>query len=139
MKTPGEIKKALECYKDGSACYDCPYEQGRTFEVNGVIFGCSQDIVADALAYIEQLEAERDEKSGVGRWIPCDEELPENGEDVLCWYEYYRYGSYNRMVKTYGIGFQFNGLWGGEVAQGKNARPLFWMPLPEPPKEEEKR
>lgn len=58
MKTPDEIKKALKCYKDGSACYDCPYEQGRTFEANGVIFGCSQDIVADALAYIEQLEAE---------------------------------------------------------------------------------
>lgn len=59
MKTPDEIKKALKCYKDGIACYDCPYEQGRTFEVNGVIFGCSQDIAADALAYIEQLEAER--------------------------------------------------------------------------------
>lgn len=58
MKTPDEIKKALKCYKDGIACYDCPYEQGRTFEVNGVIFGCSQDIAADALAYIEQLEAE---------------------------------------------------------------------------------
>ena len=57
MKTPDEIKKALECHKDGSACYDCPYEQGRTFEVNGVIFGCSQDIAADALAYIEQLES----------------------------------------------------------------------------------
>lgn len=62
MKTPDEIKKALKCYKDGSTCYDCPYEQGRTFEVNGVIFGCSQDIAADALAYIEQLEAEREGK-----------------------------------------------------------------------------
>lgn len=58
MKTPDEIKKALKCHRDGIACYDCPYEQGRTFEVNGVIFGCSQDIVADALAYIERLEAE---------------------------------------------------------------------------------
>lgn len=130
MKTPDEIKEALKCHKDADSCFDCPY--------NCLDSYCSLGLAADALAYIEQLEAERDEKSGVGRWIPCDEELPENGKDVLCWYEYYRYGSYNRMVKTYGIGFQFNGLWGGEVAQGKNARPLFWMPLPESPKKEER-
>lgn len=57
MKTPDEIKKALECHKNGRACYDCPYEQVRTFSVDGVTFGCSHDIVADALAYIEQLES----------------------------------------------------------------------------------
>ena len=56
MKTPDEIKKALECHKNGRACYDCPYEQVRTFSVDGVTFGCSKDIVTDALAYIEQLE-----------------------------------------------------------------------------------
>lgn len=43
-------------------------------------------------------------------WIPCNEKLPKNGEVVLCRYEYYRYGEYNRMFKTYGIGFQFNGV-----------------------------
>lgn len=63
MKTPDEIKKALECHKNGRACYDCPYEQVRTFSVDGVTFGCSHDIVADALAYIEQLEAEREGKN----------------------------------------------------------------------------
>lgn len=57
MKTPDEIKKALECHKDGRACHDCPYEQVRTFSVDGVTFGCSHDIVADALTYIEQLES----------------------------------------------------------------------------------
>ena len=57
MKTPDEIKKALKCHRDGRACHDCPYEQGRTFSVDGVTFGCSKDIVADALAYIEQLES----------------------------------------------------------------------------------
>ena len=62
MKTPDEIKKALEFHKDGRACHDCPYEQVRTFSVDGVTFGCSKDIVSDALAYIEQLEAERTEK-----------------------------------------------------------------------------
>lgn len=70
-----------------------------------------------------------------GRWIPCSERLPEDGQDVLCWYQYFRYGNYNRLWKTYGIGFQYNGNWGGEVANGTKARVLAWMPLPEPPAE----
>lgn len=57
MKMPDEIKKALKCHRNGRSCHDCPYEQGRTFSVDGVTFGCSHDIVADALAYIEQLES----------------------------------------------------------------------------------
>lgn len=68
------------------------------------------------------------------RWTPADEELPPEGVDVLCWYEYFRYGLYNRMYQTFGIGCQFNRHWGGEVAQGKNAKVLAWMPLPELPK-----
>lgn len=71
----------------------------------------------------------------VVQWIPANEELPPEGTDVLCWYEYFRYGSYNRMYQTFGIGYQFNGHWGGEIAQGQNTRVMAWMPLPDPPKE----
>ena len=66
-------------------------------------------------------------------WIPADEELPPEGIYVLCWYEYFRYGGYNRMYQTFGVGYRFCGHWGGEVAQGRNAKVLAWMPLPEPP------
>lgn len=69
------------------------------------------------------------------RWIPCSERLPEDGQDVLCWYQYFRYGNYNRLWQTYGIGFQYNGNWGGEVSSGRDTKVLFWMPLPEPPEE----
>lgn len=67
-------------------------------------------------------------------WILTNEALPPNGENVLCWYEYFRYGEYNRMYKTFGIGYQFNGNWSGEVAQGQKAKVLAWTPLPKPPK-----
>ena len=70
------------------------------------------------------------------RWTPVSEGLPEDGEDVLCWYEYFRFGEYNRMFRTFGIGYQVNGHWGGEVSTGRNAKVLAWMPLPEPPKME---
>lgn len=58
MKTPDEIKKGLECCGKGltwdKTCgTGCPYE-------GMYITGCSMEISADALAYIRQLEAERD-------------------------------------------------------------------------------
>ena len=71
----------------------------------------------------------------VQKWIPVTEQLPEPMVCVLCWYEYFRFGSYNRMFQTYGIGHYFrDGMWGGEVSNGQKARVLAWMPLPEPPK-----
>ena len=69
------------------------------------------------------------------RWIPVEERLPENFRKVLCWGEYFRYGDFNGMFVNYALGYQNNGRWGGEVANGTNARALAWMPLPEPPKE----
>ena len=68
------------------------------------------------------------------KWIDVKDELPPDGEDVLCWYEYYRYGQYNCMYQTFGLGYHFNGNWGGEVVQGQKAKVLAWMPLPKPPK-----
>lgn len=63
-------------------------------------------------------------------WIPVEEGLPEEGQKVLVWYEYFRYGEYNRMFKTYGIGWQFDGHWSGDVS-GTKARCIAWQPLPE--------
>ena len=73
----------------------------------------------------------------VQKWIPVTERLPEPMVCVLCWYEYFRFGSYYRMFQTYGIGHYFrDGMWGGEVSNGQKARVLAWIPLPEPPKGE---
>ena len=45
--------------------------------------------------------------------------------------------SYNCMFETYWIGYQYNGHWGGEDANGTRARVITWMLMPKPPKEEE--
>lgn len=70
-------------------------------------------------------------------WISVKDRLPEDGKCVLCWYEYFRYSGYNRMFKTYGIGYQYNGSWGGEVSNGTKAKVLAWRELPDPPRLEE--
>lgn len=57
MKTPDEIKKGLGwCSRDDTICTEtCQYYGSLS---NGV--ACANELQADALAYIQQLELERD-------------------------------------------------------------------------------
>lgn len=85
--------------------------------------------------WLEELKALR-EKS---RWIPCSERMPENDVEVLVWFEYFRYGVYNRPYQTIGISYVHRGIWSGIVngeSGWRNLRIIAWMPLPEPYKGE---
>lgn len=68
------------------------------------------------------------------RWIPVSERLPEDGEDVLLWFEYLSRGDYD-WHSTYGIGYQFEGHF---HIDGIGKKHVFaWQPLPEPYKGED--
>lgn len=74
-----------------------------------------------------------------GGWIPCSERFPENDENVLVWFEYFRFGEYNRLYQTYGISHTFRGEWSGFVngqSGWRQLRVIAWLPLPEPYRKE---
>lgn len=62
---------------------------------------------------------------------------PKDNSPVLCWYEYYHW-SKGKVLPEYGVGYYLpqTERWGGEVTSGRNAKVLYWMPLPAPPEEE---
>lgn len=57
-RTPEEIKNGLECCNTFNVCHKCPYEKAVDTEHG---WGCVVIRNADTLAYIQQLERERDE------------------------------------------------------------------------------
>jgi hypothetical protein len=72
------------------------------------------------------------------KWISADQ-LPETDDDVLVWFEYFRYGDYNCLYRAIGIGSTFRGEWSDFVNWSSGwdkLRIIAWQPLPEPPKEE---
>lgn len=107
------------------------------YRIPGVIETYSQynEAWQDAINKAEQaIEALPDADDG---WILVEDRLPEEYEEVLVWYEYFRYGDFNCMCQTYGIGWYARDMWHGDVS-GTKARCIAWEPLPKPyePKED---
>ncbi len=120
MKTPEDIKKGLEC------C--CTDEIGKIGRHDGCPYimelgDCLPILLKDALALIQQLEAQ------VPKWISVEEqEEPEEDGEYFC-YGYW-FGSGRKQLET----AEYIGEW--KIVN--NFVLTHWMPLPEPPKEDEK-
>jgi len=119
--TPEEVIKALRCDHPSLECESCEYNTGDDCNY--------KRMTDDAAEIIEKLQKQ------LPRWISVNDKLPENSKTVLCWYEYYHW-SKKAVLPEYGLGYCFNGYWGGDASTGYDTKVLFWMPLPEPPKED---
>ena len=95
MKKPEEIKKGLEivvhgCLPCDRPITDCPYDL-ECHPMEDTNIDAPKQMVADAIAYIQQLEnhiGELTEKvakleAAQQRWISVEERLPDNEVDVL--------------------------------------------------------
>ena len=84
----------------------------------------------DAVGGIEQLSSAQPELC----WIPCREHMPDDYTEVLAWFEYFRYGSYNRLYQTCGIGCyssEYDSWMINNETGWRDLKVYAWMPLPE--------
>lgn len=101
--------------------------------IDGYLYNQCNLTVGLAAALMPEIKAEP------VRWIPVEDALPDSKEDVLVWFEYFRYGEYNCLCQTYGIG-NYNKNYDGWMVNHETGwdqlRVIAWMPLPEPPEKE---
>ena len=146
-----EIVRALRCISTAggeNACEHCPYwkeeevpEEERPIYGADTMHSCDVDRVGlDGADLIERLTdrcARYAEEIAVAqerqRWIPVEERLPEDRSDVLVvayWHE--RWGVYMGWCAPE------RAKWSVHVGIGDrdDVAVTYWMPLPEPPKED---
>jgi hypothetical protein len=114
MQRIEDVKKGLACHalcrNRLLACSDCAYH-------GPGLPPCGKAVHEDAIAMLEQLQAQ------VPKWISVGERLPEQYATVIIWRD---------DCKNASIGWLISGYW----SVPKGVRVTHWMPMPEPPKEE---
>ena len=113
MKTPEEIRKALECCSKAEDCIDC-LDLECPYVVKGG-YNCINKMTADVLEYIRDLAKMTPE------WVSVKERLPGNLEKCLTYSKAngFKIGCYTE------VGFIMTAGYCGD--------PTHWMPLPQLP------
>lgn len=143
MKTPDEIKKGLKHCAGLEPCMNCPYS-----ELSDRVYTCETELFKDALAYIQQLEAELDApesnkfqyetgflkgfEAAYPKWISVKERLPEPFVSVLV-----HIPEEEPLPQVHEGYITPDGTWCSVLYVETYDRVAHWMPLPEPPKEDE--
>lgn len=107
--TRNEIVKALRCCNSETECKGCPFE-----EKEPLLGPCAEKVLAAAADMLEQ---------DAPGWISVKDRLPESNERVLA---YFLGTRDSEAVILPSKGWAVNKF------------VSYWMPLPEPPKEESK-
>lgn len=122
MKTPEEIKNALNNCGGSGGCKSCPYYVGVEL--------CIGMIMGDALTYIQQLENQvADLGKKVPKWISVKEQLPKDGQKVIASFRN-EGGVIVDQARHSNGEFDFANwayVWHENITH--------WMYMPEPPKE----
>lgn len=138
MKSPSEIKKGLRhCSEDG--CKGCNYKSDCDMADGFSV------LAYDALAYIQQLEAELDApesnkfqyetgflkgfEAAYPKWISVKERLPEDGQRVVGIAENGMTGIMDYKNDGTPFAARIFGVYFSNITH--------WLPMPEPPKEGE--
>ena len=150
-----EFEKILERLNEmihPKQLYFCKYAKGECKHLDNDDKNCAECTVELAKEIVHEVAEEyistehincstdTSTNTSTNGWIPCSERLPDDGIDVLVWFEYYRFGNYNRLYKTIGISYTYNGKWSGFVngtSGWTDLRIIAWQPLPQPYKESE--
>lgn len=72
----------------------------------------------------------------MNEWISVEERLPENDDEVLVWYEYFRYEDLKHLEQT-GIARYIstsNRFVFKDYTECSAAKVLYWATIPKPPK-----
>ena len=144
------IKKLRHC-GNAISCLHCPYWEGG---------GGSKEDLTQAANAIEELamklhgdeaaiagmkrEIERmviDTANSKPRWIPVTERLPEDEEAVFVVRKFLGVKGQVPPSTYTEVAYRIDDRWVADsdeykIARHRHTDPLFWMPLPEPPKEE---